>query len=295
MTMQIVVIVPTLGRALTTYRTIDRLSKQLRKPDWVIVVAVSEDDVRGVRDASIGPQIEFSSQGLCVQRNRALALAEGQADLIAFFDDDFLPAADYLARAEELLTTQPDIAGVTGRIIADGVRGPGISFDEAVAILDADAAAERRPAPLTKMHSLYGCNMVFRASALEGVRFDENLPLYGWQEDIDFSFRAGARGRLVTSSLLSGVHMGEKAGRTPGYRLGYSQMANPIYLLRKRTMSVALAARIMVGNLASNVLRSVRPEPYVDRRGRLRGNLIALGDLVRGRLDPRRILELGPR
>jgi hypothetical protein len=39
-------------------------------------------------------------------------------------------------------------------------------------------------------------------------------------------------------------------------------------------------------------VHSVRPEPFVDRRGRLRGNLLAVLDLVRGRTTPERILEL---
>jgi hypothetical protein len=41
-----------------------------------------------------------------------------------------------------------------------------------------------------------------------------------------------------------------------------------------------------------NLVRSVWPEPYIDRRGRLRGNILALRDLVRGGMIPERILEL---
>jgi hypothetical protein len=100
------------------------------------------------------------------------------------------------------------------------------------------------------------------------------------------------RGRLLKCDALAGVHLGEKAGRTSGKRLGYSQIANPIYLLKKGTIPPDLARRLMRGNLASNLLRSFRPEPYIDRRGRLAGNLLALIDLPRGRLDPRRVLEL---
>jgi hypothetical protein len=37
---------------------------------------------------------------------------------------------------------------------------------------------------------------------------------------------------------------------------------------------------------------SICPEPYVDRGGRLRGNAIAMKDLVSGRLHPERILML---
>jgi hypothetical protein len=41
-----------------------------------------------------------------------------------------------------------------------------------------------------------------------------------------------------------------------------------------------------------NLARSLCPEPYVDRAGRVVGNLTAMRDLVVGRLDPQRILEL---
>jgi hypothetical protein len=41
-----------------------------------------------------------------------------------------------------------------------------------------------------------------------------------------------------------------------------------------------------------NMVRSLAPEPWVDRRGRLRGNLIAIADLLRGRMHPMRAAEL---
>ena len=44
--------------------------------------------------------------------------------------------------------------------------------------------------------------------------------------------------------------------------------------------------------MASNVFRSPWPEPFVDRVGRLRGNLLALRDLATGRIGPERVLEL---
>jgi hypothetical protein len=41
-----------------------------------------------------------------------------------------------------------------------------------------------------------------------------------------------------------------------------------------------------------NVVRAGWPEAYVDRRGRLHGNVLALRDLLTGRMAPERILEL---
>lgn len=289
----IAVIIPTVGRAPTIRRTVERLAQQSRRPDRVIVVGVSEADVKGVAGASPELEVHFAPAGSCSQRNHAIDLIEGQADLVVFFDDDFVPTKDYLASAEHLFRTNLEIAGAYGRVIADGARGQGITFDDALSLVEAYRPAPDQGASLApRQGGLYGCNMVFRAEAIDGLRFDENLPLYGWQEDIDFSFRAGLHGRLVRCSDFWGVHMGEKAGRSSGRRFGYSQIANPLYLKNKGSMPFDRAFRLMRDNFVSNLVRSFFPEPYIDRRGRLLGNIIALIDLFRRRLNPRRILEL---
>ncbi|WP_367715613.1 hypothetical protein AB2N04_16470 [Nitratireductor sp. GISD-1A_MAKvit] len=133
--------------------------------------------------------------------------------------------------------------------------------------------------------------MAVRMSTVRGygLRFDENLPLYGWLEDVDFSRQIARHGRIVRSPRLHGVHLGTKTGRTSGVRLGYSQIANPFYLMRKRTMSPGQAAPQIARNLAANALRALYPEPWVDRRGRLVGNIRAVGDLMRGRLAPQNV------
>ena len=139
----------------------------------------------------------------------------------------------------------------------------------------------------------YGCNMAFRMATVRtsGVRFDENLPFYSWQEDIDFSHRLGRYGAIRRLAAARGVHLGHKSGRTSGVRLGYSQIANFVYLMRKGSIPASIALPHILRHLAANLLRAARPEPWVDRRGRLRGNIMALGDLLRGRCDPRRILS----
>jgi hypothetical protein len=88
------------------------------------------------------------------------------------------------------------------------------------------------------------------------------------------------------------VHLGAKLGRQKGLRLGYSQIANPVYLARKGTYPWDRALRSMARHLAMNLARSPFPEPWADRWGRFRGNVLALWDLARGRAHPSRILEL---
>ena len=133
--------------------------------------------------------------------------------------------------------------------------------------------------------------MAARMPAAAEVGFDERLPLYSWQEDRDFSRRLSRRGRIVRSHLLTGVHLGVTKGRSPGLRLGYSQVANPLYLLRKGTMRPFETASLVARNVAANAVRVFKPEPWIDRAGRLRGNMLALADAARGRITPERILD----
>jgi len=131
--------------------------------------------------------------------------------------------------------------------------------------------------------------MAFRLSAIGDLKFDERLVLYGWLEDRDFGAALAKRGgRLIKCARACGVHMGVKSGRVAGDRLGYSQIVNPLYMMRKGTMTVGQVVSHIFRNITSNVTRAVRPEPYIDRKGRLRGNFRGLADVLRGRLEPER-------
>jgi GT2 family glycosyltransferase len=284
------VIIATVGRPELTALTVDRLADQTRPPDGVIVVSVQPQDVVGVDRVRGNVEVHLSAKGLPHQRNRGLEQVVSIADTIVFFDDDFIPAANYLAEVERYFAGHPDVVGLTGTLIADGINSGGISLDEAAAMVGRHVVpdlVQERP-----RQALYGCNMAIRAAAARDLCFDEKLPLYAWLEDIDFSTQLGRRGRLMTSNAITGVHMGVKGGRTSGVKLGYSQVANVVYLTRKGTMQPGLGNKLMRNQLLANLVRSIRPEPDIDRRGRLKGNLMALSDLLRGRVDPGRINRL---
>lgn len=285
------VIIASVGRAPLLRETLGHLARQTRLPDGVVVVGADPGDAAGLEDVSDLPlEIVFADRGLPIQRNAGLRHVRGRADVVVFFDDDFVPAVDYLAELEVLFTERPQVVGATGRLIADGIKSPGLSFDDGIALIAADvrpATGWERPMP-----ALYGCNLSVRLAAAQDIWFDESLPLYGWQEDVDFSYQLGKRGTLLLTSRLNGVHLGTKAGRTSGKKLGYSQIANPVYLLQKKTIPRKLAWKLMIRNVSANFIGALRPESYVDRPGRVHGNLLALRDLVTGKLHPTRILGL---
>lgn len=294
--MHVTVIIATINRPELVAKTLRHLAAQTRQPDQIVLSAPDLSHLGG-NLAELAPdgvrvRCVTGARGLCAQRNAALDSIGRSTDVIVFFDDDFLPSPDYIDHLAEAFDNTPDFAVIMGYAIADGASGSGIRFDDGVALL-ATADDVTRDWPLIADHpGAYGCNMAIRASAVDGERFDERLPLYGWQEDIDFTSRLRRRGRIVALKTLTGVHLGVKGGRVSGLRLGYSQIVNPIYLIRKGTMGLGFGGRLMVRNLAANVLRSLRPEPWVDRRGRLRGNLLAAAHVLCGRVDPEYILQL---
>ena len=287
--------IATRGRPAILKETLADLAEQSRPPAGILVAYSEPADIGDAPDRF--PEVRFlgGTSGSCVQRNALLEAAGSSYDLIFFMDDDFYLHRDYLLRMEEIFRTHPGVQGATGKVIADGAVGPGFTVEHARAKIRAigrvPAAGERSP---TAVFNTYGCNMAFRLATIEqhSLRFDENLPAYGWYEDIDFSRRFLPFGALVEVAGAQGVHLGVKVGRTSGKRLGYSQVANPIYLARKGSYTWLRAAGSIARRLLSNTAHSVFPESYLDRRGRMRGNLLALRELLTGRLHPSRILNI---
>ena len=135
--------------------------------------------------------------------------------------------------------------------------------------------------------------MAFRLSAVQDLRFDERLVLYGWLEDRDFGAALRKKGgRLVKCREAMGVHLGVKSGRIAGDRLGFSQIINPLYMLRKGTMSYSQVIDHLFRNFFSNLFGSIWPNSHIDRRGRLRGNLCGVQEALRGRFEPERALQI---
>ncbi|WP_158809176.1 glycosyltransferase family 2 protein [Beijerinckia sp. L45] len=289
----IAVCVATTGRPDTVTEALRHIGGQTSAVDRVLVCPAKDGDIDRSSLEALGFAVEIvrGAPGLAAQRNTLLRAADA-VDIILFIDDDFFAAPTYVAAMRALFAARPDCVVATGTVIADGVVGPGYSVAEARAILAAHAAGPATDGPI---FTAYGCNMALRWATLRGTGcwFDEHLPLYAWAEDVDFSRQAAAFGDVRKSSAMIGVHLATKTGRVSGRRFGYSQIANQAYLVRKGTLPLWPCVRKAAENLAANVVGAVRNnEAYIDRRGRLAGNLYGLRDLIIGRSSPQRILTL---
>lgn len=285
---EISVVIASRGRPELLSQTVQLLHRQTLAPARIILSCASPSDV-AINELKIDDRYRLvvGRCGLAAQRNVALTHVPETCDYVVFFDDDFIADDGWLEAVATVFERDPAIYGLTGDVIADGIKGRGINLDEASRLL----AAHKPPTVdwLIEGYSPYGCNMAYRWSAARQCRFDERLVLYGWQEDRDYGARiAQCGGRLAKIGSAFGVHLGAKAGRGSGRRLGYSQVVNPLYLNRKGTMTAGAAFQHIARNVLSNLARSVAPEPFVDRRGRLSGNLIAMREIATGCAQPER-------
>ncbi|RWP46010.1 MAG: glycosyltransferase family 2 protein [Mesorhizobium sp.] len=291
--MKLVVIIATLGRGSQLCRLLSHLQRQTQPPDEVVVSAPDATHVELPETSCFPVSLVFGKKGSCVQRNSALDHTSGRFDVVTFFDDDFVPADDYLERITRAFEEHDDWAVVMGRVVKDGAVNAGLDWHDAMLALH-QSEQEPPPQPEVVDHlGAYGCNMSIRAARIGKLRFDERLVLYGWQEDIDFSSQLRSCGRVVAVNTIRGIHLGIKTGRVSGERFGYSQIVNPVYLIKKGTMPATFALPLMARNVAANLVRSVRPESYIDRRGRLRGNILAMLHVLTGRIEPEYVLDMG--
>lgn len=290
--MRLAVIIPTLGRSGHVAHLLGYLAGQARLPDEVILSAPNATHVEMPESSPFPVSLVFGPKGSAVQRNTALESALGRFDIVTFFDDDFVPSVQYLDQIEKAFADNAGWAVVMGRVVRDGASNAGLTWEDAeTALREAEGKVYDGP-PVVDHIGAYGCNMSFRCSMVGDLRFDERLVLYGWQEDIDFTCQMRPRGRVVCVTSIRGVHLGIKSGRVSGKQFGYSQVANAIYLIRKGTVPASFALPLMFRNIAANLAKSLRPESYVDRRGRLMGNLLAIYHVATGRIEPEYILKI---
>lgn len=301
------VIVATKGRPKETFILLDYLAEQTLQPAHICVVGSEPRDIQGLDQhpllATGRISLLLSAPGLTIQRNvglqalRAMTAHLAPADwFVAFYDDDFRPAPGWLEQAGKAMDAEPMLVGVTGNVLADGVNTEfGLSEEEARDYLSGKRTPQSHWSSASQprtLDGLYGCNMAYRGNVAEQSRFDESLPIYGWQEDTDYSSRARQFGSLLLLPQCLGVHLGASGGRTSGVRFGYSQISNPIFLARKGTMSWPRAGRLMAKNILANLGKSLLGVRIKDFPGRLRGNYMAFLHLLRGKLDPLNVLKI---
>lgn len=191
MSIEVSVVVPTCRRAALLDKCLDALLAQTLCPtayEIIVVDDASEASTQAQvqtwaeRVASAGytlrylPMTGTGAHGPAAARNRGWRAAH--APIIAFTDDDCLPAPEWLTAGLRALR-DPDIAGATGRLTVPLPPRP-TDYELNAAHLEGAEFAT--------------ANCFYRRNVLDATRgFDERFRV-AWREDSDLSFRLSEQG-----------------------------------------------------------------------------------------------------
>jgi len=287
-----IIAIASVNRPQILHETVVGLQRQSASDFEILVCIAAASDCSTETARLPSVRVITSPRGLTRQRNCILDAVGEETEIVVFLDDDVELDPLYLENSIRFLASHADVTAFSGNVIADGSTAEEISRDAAKTLLDNSPATEDL---VMDSIGLYGCNMVVRAAMARRVRFDERLHLYGLFEDVDFGERARAHGRIVWVLSCRLVHLAAKSGRISPRRMGYSQITNPLYLLRKRSANrgylIKLLRNVILGNLVG-LLVTHRGKSRLLRLGQLRGNIEAFVDFVRYGADPERISRI---
>lgn len=234
------VIIPTKNRPADLRAAVQSLLHQMHLPVELIIVDQSAGDAsrNAVEQAYGGSPGDAASavnlvyvhdpliSGLAEARNRAMDAARG--DIWLFLDDDVVLEPGFTEELRRVYNQRPDAAGVSGIVTnytpdkllsriwsAVFVRGP---FSDPRRSIYWQAERLRGSGPV-RVDRFTGAFMSFRAAALSGARFDENLSGVSDGEDVDFCQRLGRRAVLLIAPRARLAHHVSPIGRETAHSL----------------------------------------------------------------------------
>src|SRR5580700_859640 len=128
--METCVVFATSNRPKILSSTLRSLEFQTVQPASTILSCVTASDA-DLSTVGRGVKLITGERGLTKQRNAALRSLPENVSIVVFFDDDFIPHPRWIEVVEHTFRTNPDIMVVTGNVIADGINGPGYTFEQA--------------------------------------------------------------------------------------------------------------------------------------------------------------------
>jgi glycosyltransferase involved in cell wall biosynthesis len=241
------VIIPTKNRPADLTLTVKTLFQQTVLPRELIIIDQSASDESrcridqvfsdGILEIQSRVRLRYvhdsSLPGLTWARNRAMKIADG--DIWLFLDDDVSLDQNFLAEILAAYEQHPQFDGVSG--IVTNYRLPPLAyrswsriffrgpFDDERQSIYWNAPRLGGAAPVL-VNKLGGGLMSFRAQAVRGMRFDENLRGVCDGEDIDFCARMKPGTMLAIAPAARLVHNASPVGRSQEHWLERTTQAN---------------------------------------------------------------------
>ncbi len=257
LTRGVTIAVCTFKRADSVERLMNSLAAHDRQPELLLLVDASPDD-ETEKLVDQYDKLDQLAQRVYYYRvageyktltcSRNFALDKVTTDLVVFFDDDveFLP--NCLAQMEQPHREFGDQVMGVGALIENEKKSPDILYRtrkwlriipnlnpgsyprSGISVpwnfLSADSQE------LVEGDWLRGCAMMWKTAAARETRFNEAFGGHSNSEDLDFSLRAAAHGRLYVNGKARVMHFPNTSGRPNAFMMGYMGMRNAYHIHR---------------------------------------------------------------
>ena len=268
-----------LSLIICTYQRPDALSKlldsvalQTTKPDEIIIVDGSKDDLTGEMLAKgLIENLQYfrvseKDRGLTKQRNFGIEKTDFDTEIVAFLDDDVILTPDYFEHILGAFQQNACAAGVGGVAINENRWKPstlrkstlkkyvfegyeikessrfylrnllGLNPKENPSIMPNFSHGRTYSYPLNgktyKVDLLLGMAMSFRRDVFTHIKFSSFFIGYGLYEDADFSIRAQKYGANLICTKAQLIHNHAPQGRPDYYKYGKMVIRNGWYVWR---------------------------------------------------------------
>jgi hypothetical protein len=250
------IIIPTKDRIKELKTTLSFLNNNNFFFKKIIIVDASNFQIKKeikktISNYNLDIELVDSKPSTCLQRNKGFNFLNND-EYIMFLDDDNIFNLDAFYKMQIFLKTHKNFVGVAfnqvynyrynffdklkknfifnkigiyssenGGFSKSGWQSKFINFDQ-------DSIVEWLPTRA----------VIYRVSEIKKIRFDENLGVYGYLEDLDFSLELKKRGNLMVCAGAKYTH--DQSIDRPGFEFGKKEVKNRYYIVKKHRLNKSI-------------------------------------------------------
>jgi len=204
-----------------------------------------------IKNYNLNIKIINSKPSTCIQRNIGFQFIKDEK-YVMFLDDDNIFYPDAFYRMKEFLNNHNDFVGVAFNQIHRDKEGILEKFKKNI-ILDYLGIYSAKKGGVSRsgwqsrfinfkknlcVEWLPTRAVIYKSSAIKNIRFDENLGIYGYLEDLDFSLELKKKGNLMVCGRAKYRH--DQVINRLGYEFGKKEIKNRYYIVKKHNLSKIL-------------------------------------------------------
>ena len=251
-----IIVIPTKDRPEELINTINFLASNTFFFSEIIIVDSSNLEEKKIIKKKItnynfNIKVIDSEPSTCIQRNIGFNFIKNE-EHIMFLDDDNIFYSDALHKMQEFLKNNKDFVGVAFNQIYDYKENILEKFKKnnifnKLGIYSSEKGGLTKSGWQSKFINfdndmvvqwLPTRAVIYKSSAVKNIRFDDNLGIYGYLEDLDFSLELKKKGRLMVCSQAKYTH--DQTIARPGFEFGKKEIKNRYYIVKKHNLNKSI-------------------------------------------------------